>query len=130
MAIELPDLPYAPSALAPHLSATTLELHHDGHHRAHVEEVNRLLPGSGLEGLGLEDIVRRARGRLAEQAALAWSHGFYWTCLSPRGGGEPSGAASGRNHREPRCRNRSARTGSAPPRLRGTHRAVHFAPHL
>ena len=64
MAIELPDLPYAPSALAPHLSATTLELHHDGHHRAHVEEVNRLLPGSGLEGLGLEDIVRRARGEL------------------------------------------------------------------
>ena len=91
MAIELPDLPYAPSALAPHLSATTLELHHDGHHRAHVEEVNRLLPGSGLEGLGLEDIVRRARGQLAEQAALAWSHGFYWTCLSPRGGGEPGG---------------------------------------
>ena len=56
-----------------------------------MEEVNRLLPGSGLEGLGLEDIVRRARGQLAEQAALAWSHGFYWTCLSPRGGGEPGG---------------------------------------
>ena len=100
MAIELPDLPYAPSALAPHLSATTLELHHDGHHRAHVEEVNRLLPGSGLEGLGLEDIVRRARGRLAEQAALAWSHGFYWTCLSPRGGGDPAGPLAERLARQ------------------------------
>lgn len=43
---------------------------------------------------------------------------------------EPGGAAAGRNHREPRCRNRSARTGSAPPRFRGTHRALHFAPHL
>ena len=91
MAIELPDLPYAPSALAPHLSAATVELHHGDHQRANVDEVNRLLPGSGLEELALVDIVRRARGRLAEQAALAWNHDFYWACLSPRGGGEPGG---------------------------------------
>jgi Fe-Mn family superoxide dismutase len=56
-----------------------------------VEETNRLLAGSGLEDASLEDVVRRARGRLAEQAAQAWNHGFYWTCLSPRGGGEPDG---------------------------------------
>ncbi|MBE2291942.1 MAG: superoxide dismutase [Xanthomonadales bacterium] len=91
MAIELPALPYAPSALAPHLSAATLELHHGGHHRGYVEQTNRLLEGSGLEDLPLEQIVRRARGRLAEQAAQAWNHGFYWTCLAPRGGGEPDG---------------------------------------
>jgi Fe-Mn family superoxide dismutase len=91
MPIELPALPYARGALEPHISAATLDLHHDGHHRAYVEETNRLLAGSGLEDASLEDIVRRARGRLAEQAAQAWNHGFYWTCLSPRGGGEPDG---------------------------------------
>lgn len=89
MPIELPELPYAPSALAPHLSAATLELHHGQHHRAYVEQTNQLLAGSGLEELPLEQIVRRARGRLAEQAAQAWNHAFYWACLSPRGGGEP-----------------------------------------
>lgn len=91
MPIELPALPYARAALEPHLSAATLDLHHGGHHRAHVEETNRLLEGSGLEELALEQVVRQARGRLAEQAAQAWNHGFYWTCLSPRGGGEPAG---------------------------------------
>ncbi|WP_372015335.1 superoxide dismutase [Pseudoxanthomonas sp. 10H] len=91
MPIELPPLPYAAGALEPHISAATVSLHHDGHHRAYVEEANRLLGGSGLEDLPLEDIVRRARGRLAEQAAQAWSHGFYWACLSPRGGGDPDG---------------------------------------
>ena len=54
MAIELPALPYPPSALEPHISAATVALHHDGHHRAHVEEANRLLEGSGLEGLELD----------------------------------------------------------------------------
>ena len=91
MPIELPALPYAHAALEPHISAATLELHHGGHHRAHVEALDRLLPGSGLEALALEDIVARARGRLAAEAAQAWSHGFYWACLSPRGGGEPGG---------------------------------------
>src|SRR5690349_1291973 len=89
MAIELPALPYARNALEPHISAATLDLHHGAHHRDHVEETNRLLEGSGLGDLALEDIVRQAQGRLAEQAAQAWNHGFYWTCLSPRGGGEP-----------------------------------------
>ncbi|MFO7339748.1 MAG: superoxide dismutase [Lysobacteraceae bacterium] len=90
MAIALPELPYARTALEPHLSAATLEAHL-AHHRACVEAVNRLLEGTGLEELPLEDVVRRARGRLFEQAAQAWNHGFYWSCLSPRGGGEPVG---------------------------------------
>ena len=91
MPIELPALPYARNALEPHISAATLALHHGGHHQAYVDETNRLLQGSGLEGLALEEVVRQARGRLAEQAAQAWNHGFYWSCLSPRGGGEPGG---------------------------------------
>ncbi|GAB3507913.1 superoxide dismutase [Pseudoxanthomonas daejeonensis] len=95
MAIELPALPYARDALEPHISAATLDLHHGAHHRAHVEEAARLLEGSGLAGLPLEEVVRRARGRLAEHAAQAWNHGFYWACLSPRGGGEPGDALAG-----------------------------------
>jgi superoxide dismutase, Fe-Mn family len=91
MAIELPALPWPRAALEPHISAATLDLHHGVHHQAYVEAANRLLDGSGLEELKLEDIVRRARGRLFEQAAQAWNHGFYWACLSPRGGGEPGG---------------------------------------
>lgn len=95
MAIELPALPYARDALEPHLSAATLDLHHGAHHRAYIEETTRLLEGSALADLALEDVVRRARGRLAEQAAQAWNHGFYWTCLSPRGGGEPGEPLAG-----------------------------------
>jgi Fe-Mn family superoxide dismutase len=91
MPIELPALPWPRTALEPHISATTVDLHHGVHHLAYVEATNRLLAGSGLEDLALEAIVRRARGRLFEQAAQAWNHGFYWTCLSPRGGGEPGG---------------------------------------
>lgn len=91
MPIELPPLPFARSALEPHIPAATLDLHHGAHHRDHVEAANRLLDGSGLEGLELEDIVRRARGRLFDHAAQAWNHTFFWTCLSPRGGGEPDG---------------------------------------
>jgi Fe-Mn family superoxide dismutase len=91
MTIELPALPWPHAALAPHISAATLEHHHGTCHRACVEETNRLLEGSGLETLALDDVVRRAHGRLFEQAAQAWNHAFHWTCLSPRGGGEPGG---------------------------------------
>lgn len=91
MPFELPDLPYARTALEPHVSAAALEAHR-GVHREHVEALNRLLPGSGLEALALPELLRRAQGRLAEAAAEAWNHAFYWSCMSPRGGGEPRGA--------------------------------------
>ncbi len=91
MPIELPPLPYPSNALEPHLSAATLELHHGGHHRAHVDAVNRLVAGSALEEESLEGILRQARGRLFDEASEAWSHAFYWQCLMPRGGGDPSG---------------------------------------
>ncbi|WP_374012092.1 superoxide dismutase [Pseudoxanthomonas koreensis] len=91
MPIELPALPFARTALEPHIRAATLDLHHGVHHREHVDATNRLLEGSALEQMELDEIVRHARGGLFEQAAQAWNHAFLWTCLSPRGGGEPGG---------------------------------------
>lgn len=89
---SLPELPYALDALAPHVSAETLEYHWGKHHRAYVDTLNRLLPATPLEGLGLEDLVRRASGGVLNQAAQHFNHSVYWLSLSPKGGGEPGGA--------------------------------------
>lgn len=95
MAIELPPLPYAYDALAPHMSARTLEFHHDKHHAAYVAKTNELIRGTELEGADLVTIVRRARERgdqaLFNQAGQAWNHNFLWLSLRPGGGAGPSG---------------------------------------
>jgi Fe-Mn family superoxide dismutase len=96
MPVELPDLPYSRTALQPHLSAETLDLHHGGHHRAYVDALNARISGTELDGLPLEDIVRGSQGSLFEVAAQAWNHAFYWQCLHPRAGGEPHGALAER----------------------------------
>ncbi len=88
---ELPELPYAKNALEPHISAETLEFHHGKHHKAYVDKLNDLIPGTEYENLSLEDIIKKASGGLFNQAAQVWNHTFYWNCLSPNGGGEPSG---------------------------------------
>lgn len=90
MAITLPALPYAPDALEPHLSAETIEYHYGKHHRAYVENLNKLVIGTPFEEATLEEIVRGATGSLFNNAAQAWNHSFYWDCLSPHGGGDPS----------------------------------------
>ena len=87
---ELPPLPYAADALAPHISRETLEYHHGKHHRAYVDKLNQLIAGTEYEEMALEEIVRRATGDIFNNAAQAWNHTFYWHCLSPRGGGEPA----------------------------------------
>jgi Fe-Mn family superoxide dismutase len=93
MAHLLPDLPYAKDALAPHISAETLEYHHDKHHAAYVNNLNGLIPGTEYENLPLEDIIRKAPpGGVFNNAAQIWNHTFYWHCLGPQGGGEPKGA--------------------------------------
>jgi Fe-Mn family superoxide dismutase len=79
-------------ALAPHLSAETLEYHWGKHHRGYVDALNRLLPGTPLEELPLEDVVRRASGSAFNHAAQHFNHSVYWRSLSPKGGGEPGGA--------------------------------------
>lgn len=89
---KLPELPYAKNALAPHISAETLEYHHGKHHAAYVANLNKLIAGTEFADLSLEDIVRKASGGIFNNAAQVWNHTFYWSCLSPKGGGEPSGA--------------------------------------
>ena len=91
MAIELPPLPYARDALAPHISAETLDFHYGKHHQAYVTNLNNLIKGTEFENLALEEIVKKASGGMFNNAAQVWNHTFYWNCLSPRGGGEPSG---------------------------------------
>jgi Fe-Mn family superoxide dismutase len=118
---SLPELPYALDALAPHVSAETLEYHWGKHHRAYVDTLNRLLPATPLEGLGLEALVRRASGGVLNQAAQHFNHSVYWLSLSPKGGGEPEGAlleALGRRYgsfaaSERRSRRRPARISAA-----------------
>ncbi|GAB3022601.1 Fe-Mn family superoxide dismutase [Bowmanella dokdonensis] len=92
MAFELPPLPYEKNALEPHISAETLEYHHGKHHAAYVNKLNGLIEGTDFEGKSLEDIIRSSEGGVFNNAAQIWNHTFYWHCLSPNGGGEPSGA--------------------------------------
>ena len=89
----LPALPYAKDALAPHISAETLEFHHGKHHQAYVTNLNNLIKGTEYENLDLEAIVKKApAGGVYNNSAQVWNHTFFWNCMSPNGGGEPAGA--------------------------------------
>ena len=91
MTFELPALPYANDALAPHISAETIEYHYGKHHQTYVTNLNNLVPGTEFEGLSLEDIVKKSSGGIFNNAAQVWNHTFYWNSLSPNGGGAPTG---------------------------------------
>ena len=92
MAFTLPALPYAMDALAPHLSKETLEFHYGKHHQAYVTNLNKLVDGTPMANLSLEEIILKSEGGIFNNAAQVWNHTFYWHCLSPNGGGEPKGA--------------------------------------
>lgn len=92
MAFELPALPYAKDALAPHISAETLEYHHGKHHNTYVVKLNGLIEGTDLESKSLEDIIKTSEGGIFNNAAQIWNHTFYWNSLSPNGGGAPTGS--------------------------------------
>ena len=92
MAFTLPPLPYAMDALAPHISQETLEYHYGKHHQAYVTNLNKAIEGTDLASLSLEDVIRKSSGGVFNNAAQVWNHTFYWNSLSPKGGGEPSGA--------------------------------------
>jgi superoxide dismutase, Fe-Mn family len=96
MTFTLPALPYAKDALAPHISAQTLEIHHGKHHNAYVVKLNELIAGTELEGKSLEDIIHATAGKadkigIFNNAAQVWNHTFYWHSMKPAGGGAPSG---------------------------------------
>ncbi len=92
MAFELPALPYAKDALAPHISEETIEYHYGKHHNTYVVNLNGLIENSEFADHSLEDIVKNSSGPVFNNAAQVWNHTFYWNCLSPNGGGEPQGA--------------------------------------
>ena len=96
---ELPPLPYAEDALAPIISAETLQFHHGKHHKKYVDTMNQLLQQASPKGNTLEDIVRSSSGKLFNNAAQTWNHTFFWHSLSPKGG-RPSGALLSRIERD------------------------------
>lgn len=101
MQIALPKLPYSYAALEPHISAATLEVHHDKHHRAYVEKTKALAREVHLQDEPLEALVLKSHGAarheaLFNNAAQAWNHSFYWRSLRPKGGGQPHGAIASR----------------------------------
>ena len=96
MAFELPALPYAMNALEPYISERTMEFHYGKHHKAYVDNLNKLIAGSHFEQMSLEEIIRKTAGKaeyagIFNNAAQAWNHAFFWTCMQPGGGGEPTG---------------------------------------
>lgn len=96
MAFELPALPYAQDALAPTISAETMEYHYGKHHQTYVDNLNKAVAGTADENASLEDIIMKAEGPLFNNAAQVWNHTFFWNCLSPNGGGQPTGAIADR----------------------------------
>ncbi|HRO63172.1 Fe-Mn family superoxide dismutase [Thermomonas sp.] len=91
MAIELPALPYAHNALEPHISAETIDFHYGKHHQGYVTNLNKMIEGTEFADLDLVSIIRKAQGGMFNNAAQVWNHSFYWNCLKPGGGGEPTG---------------------------------------
>jgi Fe-Mn family superoxide dismutase len=96
MAFELPPLPYAKDALAPHMSAETFDYHYGKHHQAYVNNLNKAVEGTDNEGKSLEDIIAAAElnSGLFNNAAQHWNHSFFWQCMSPSGGGAATGAGA------------------------------------
>jgi len=99
MSVELPALPYAYDALAPHINEQTLRIHHGKHQQAYVTNLNGLIAGTPLADASLEEIILEAAGKddkvgIFNNAAQVWNHTFYWSSLSPSGGGAPTGAVA------------------------------------
>jgi Fe-Mn family superoxide dismutase len=91
MAFTLPPLPYAKDALAPHISAETLDFHYGKHHQAYVTNLNKLVEGKPEEKKSLEEIILSSDGGTFNNAAQVWNHTFYWSSMKPHGGGQPTG---------------------------------------
>ncbi len=91
MAFELPELPYAKDALAPHISAETFDYHYGKHHQAYVTNLNKLVEGTEFADAPLTDVIMKSDGGMFNNSAQVWNHTFYWNSMSPSGGGAPTG---------------------------------------
>ena len=91
MAFTLPELPYSKDALAPHISAETLEYHYGKHHKTYVDKLNELLAGKPEADKKLEEVIMSSEGPVFNNAAQIWNHTFYWSSMKAKGGGEPTG---------------------------------------
>lgn len=96
MAFELPPLPYPSNALEPYTSARTLEFHHGKHHQTYVTTLNKLVEGSPMERMSLEELIKatykdESKAGVFNNAAQVWNHTFFWNCMKPNGGGAPKG---------------------------------------
>ena len=94
MAIELPALPYDRTALEPHISGETIDYHYGKHHKAYVDNLNKMIEGTEFADMPLEEIIKKSQGGMFNNAAQVWNHTFYWNSLKPAsdgGGGEPGG---------------------------------------
>lgn len=94
MAFTLPDLPYAFTALEPHIDARTMEIHHDKHHAAYVNNLNAAVQGTENEGKSLEELlsnISKLSPAIRNNGGGHWNHSFFWEIMSPNGGGEPAG---------------------------------------
>jgi superoxide dismutase, Fe-Mn family len=91
MAVTLPALPYARDALMPHISPETIDFHYGKHHQTYVTNLNNLVKDTPMDAMSLEEIVKSSQGGIFNNAAQIWNHTFYWNCLKPMGGGEPTG---------------------------------------
>ena len=97
MSINLPELPYGKDALAPFISANTLDFHYGKHHKTYVDNINKLIDGTDLAKKSLEEIIviaaeDNSKAGIFNNAAQVWNHSFYWQCLKKAGGGAPTGA--------------------------------------
>ena len=88
----LPALPYAKTALAPHISEETLDFHYGKHHQTYVTNLNNLIKGTEFENASLEEIIKKSAAGIYNNSAQIWNHTFFWSSMKPNGGGAPSGA--------------------------------------
>lgn len=96
MAFELPPLPYPMNALEPHMSARTLEFHHGKHHKAYVDNANKMVQDTPLAGKSLEEVIQAtakddSKAGVFNNVAQIWNHNFFWKSMRPKGGGRPTG---------------------------------------
>ena len=97
MAFELPPLPWPKDALAPTMSAETIDYHYGKHHKTYVDNLNKFVPGTKYENMSLEEIIKASYNQPSEKkffnnSAQVWNHTFFWNCLAPNAGGNPTGA--------------------------------------